>query len=59
MVRNSCGDEDEIELDQFKGIGIDNTIQRLELLYPGKHSIDIENRKDIFIVNLSIELTTA
>jgi two-component system, LytTR family, sensor kinase len=59
MVRNSCGEEDEIELDQFKGIGIDNTIQRLDLLYPGRHSIDIENRKDIFIVNLSIDLTTA
>ena len=58
MVRNSCGEEDGIELDPFKGIGIDNTIQRLELLYPGRHSIDIENTKDIFIVNLSIELTT-
>jgi len=58
-VCNSCGEEDEIELDLFKGIGIDNTIQRLELLYPGKHSIGIENKKDIFTVNLSIELTTA
>jgi len=57
-VRNSCGEEDEIELDPFKGIGIENTVQRLELLYPGKHSLDIENRKDTFTVDLSIELTT-
>ena len=55
-ARNSYGENDTIELDQEKGIGIDNTRQRLELLYPGKHILDIEALEDIFTVNLSIEL---
>lgn len=55
-VRNSRGETDRVELEQQKGIGIDNTRQRLELLYPGKHTIDIETKEDTFTVNLSIEL---
>lgn len=56
IVRNSYGAEDEIDLDQGKGIGIENTLQRLELLYPGKHLIEIESGEDLFTVTLSIEL---
>lgn len=55
-ARNSYGENDTIELDQEKGIGIDNTRKRLELLYPGKHILDIEALEDIYTVNLSIEL---
>ena len=55
-ARNSYGENDSIELEQKKGIGIDNTRQRLKLLYPGKHILDIEALEDIFTVNLSIEL---
>jgi len=55
-VQNSQGETDTLELDQQKGIGIDNTRQRLELLYPGKYKLDIGTLEDVFTVNLSIEL---
>lgn len=34
------------------GIGIANTRQRLELIYPGKHSLHIENKSGFFSVEL-------
>jgi LytS/YehU family sensor histidine kinase len=55
-VRNSQGESDTLELEQQKGIGIDNTRQRLGLLYPGKHKLEIEDLEDTFTVNLSLEL---
>ena len=55
-VQNSRGLSDHAGVDQKKGIGIENTRQRLELLYPGSHKLDIETLDDTFTVNLSIEL---
>jgi len=40
------------------GIGIQNVRKRLELLYPGKHELNISDEEDVFIVNLKIELET-
>lgn len=34
------------------GLGISNTKKRLDLLYPGKHQLNIQNKKDLFIVDL-------
>lgn len=42
---------------ESKGIGIENCRKRLELLYPGKHSLLIEETEDVFRVNLRIDLT--
>lgn len=42
--------------ERHKGIGIQNVRTRLELLYPGKHSLQITNDTDVFIVNLQLEL---
>jgi sensor histidine kinase YesM len=39
-----------------KGLGINNTRQRLEHIYPGKHRLDIVDSGKIFKVYLSIEL---
>jgi hypothetical protein len=55
-VRNSSGKSNEADPDRHKGIGIENTRQRLELLYPGKHRLHIESNEDTFSVNLTIEL---
>mgnify|MGYP000707450527 CR=1 FL=1 len=55
IIRNSYGESERLELKQQKGIGIENTRQRLELLYPGQHRIDIETLDDTFVVNLSLE----
>lgn len=38
------------------GIGLQNTIERLSLLYPNKHQLKIEDDADKYIVNLSIKI---
>jgi len=55
-VCNSCGGSDPLELESKGGIGIQNTRQRLDLLYPGKHKLDIETGENTFTVYLSLEL---
>jgi len=39
-----------------KGTGIKNVKKRLELLYKGKHDLQINEDEEVFVVNLSIEL---
>lgn len=55
-ISNTIGTSDPLELDKRKGIGIDNTRQRLELLYPGRHMLNIRKDKQTFIVHLKLEL---
>jgi hypothetical protein len=38
------------------GIGIANVTRRLEMLYPHKHLLSIKDDKDVFIVNLQLQL---
>ncbi len=38
------------------GTGIDNVRKRLDLLYPGKHALDIKNNEKVFSIDLSIEI---
>lgn len=38
------------------GTGIENVKKRLELLYPGKHQLEIKTDEKEFVVNLSIEI---
>ena len=38
------------------GIGLQNTIERLALLYPNKHQLKIEDTHDKYIVNISIQV---
>ena len=55
-IHNKCGSPPGLDLDQPKGIGIHNTRQRLQLLYPGSHKLDIESTAEKYTVNLSMEL---
>lgn len=55
-VHNSHGNGDEVDLDPQKGIGIENTRQRLDLLYPGKYKLELEEKADTFTVTLTLEL---
>ena len=41
---------------QNKGIGLLNVKKRLQLLYPGKHQLDISETEDMFIVNMQLLL---
>lgn len=36
------------------GIGLENLRRRLNLLYPGKHSLSIENNKEAFVAELKL-----
>ena len=38
------------------GIGIGNVKKRLELLYPGKYDLQINDEPDVFVVNMRLEL---
>ena len=55
-IRNNRGKGTIEEPEQRKGIGIENTRQRLELIYPGKHLLRIRKDHDTFLVQLQIEL---
>jgi sensor histidine kinase YesM len=54
VVKNSKTDNNQIE--EFSGIGIDNTRKRLALLYGNNYHLDIIDNEDLFTVNLSIPL---
>jgi LytS/YehU family sensor histidine kinase len=43
---------------QKSGTGIKNVKKRLQLLYPDRHQIEIIDEPDVFIVNLSVSLST-
>lgn len=55
-VQNSYGTSEQVDLEDKQGIGIKNTRQRLELLYPGKYRLRIEDLSTTFAVNLNMEL---
>jgi sensor histidine kinase YesM len=53
---NNKGELDPAMPESRQGIGIDNTRQRLELIYPGRHNLRISDQGDLFEVELKIEL---
>lgn len=55
-TRNSTGPANPLQADDRKGIGIENTKQRLELLYPGRHALKIGKEGKEYVVNLKLEL---
>jgi hypothetical protein len=54
VVKNRKAEKRKVE--EFTGLGIENTRKRLELLYGNKYHLDIIDANDIFTVNLSIPL---
>ena len=55
-VRNRFREGDKSK-DKSSGIGLTNVIRRLELLYPGKHSLVIKSEDGWFTIQLSIKFT--
>ena len=54
VVKNSK--TENVAINEFSGIGIENTRKRLELLYGTNYHLDIINNRDVFTVNLSLPL---
>lgn len=56
-TENSIGKSSQEADKQHSGIGLENVRKRLNLLFPGKHELTIENNETIFRVGLSIQKT--
>jgi sensor histidine kinase YesM len=48
--------EESAEPHEKSGIGLQNVQRRLELSYPGKHHLTMENKKDSYFVRLNLTL---
>ncbi|OOQ60055.1 sensor histidine kinase [Mucilaginibacter pedocola] len=57
-VKNTNYKKKGADLEDNKGIGLANTIRRLELLYAGKYILDVDNNleSNVYTVNLTISL---
>jgi sensor histidine kinase YesM len=55
-VENNKGVVDEAGKDDHGGLGLDNVKRRLELSYPQRHKLLIENSDKIFLVQLQLQL---
>lgn len=51
-IGKSPGENDE----QYSGIGLDNVIKRLNLLFPGKYELNIDKNKKFYSVLLEIDI---
>jgi two-component system, LytTR family, sensor kinase len=49
--------EKKSESIKAKGIGIQNTIKRLQILYPNRHWLNINTNNNVFAVDLKIQLS--
>ncbi len=54
LVENSK--EDAITTEKSGGIGLQNVKRRLELLYPGKYDLDIQNGQETYRVHLKLNV---
>ena len=55
-IENNKGYVDEIKTGDYNGLGLENVKRQLELLYPGKHSLKINNEQNSFKVQLQLNL---
>jgi len=56
-IENNKGLVDEVEKEQGKGIGLQNAKRRLELIYPDRHLLEIEDKENIYRVKLKLILS--
>ncbi len=55
-VSNYIRKNTNISTDQMGGIGLNNIQRRLNLLYPGKHKLEIVKNDDLYSVHLTISI---
>lgn len=56
IIENNKGIVDETEPTAYKGLGLENVKRQIELLYPGKHVLDIKELADHFVVQLQLNI---
>ena len=56
FLENNKGTVDVVEKNDNKGLGLGNVKRRLELLYPARHQLIIQDQGKDFIVNLQLQL---
>lgn len=54
-LENNIGTGEEIAT-EHKGVGLENVKRRLQLLYPGKHQLQIGKEQNSFVVQLYLEM---
>jgi len=55
-VENNIGEVDEVENSNGRGLGLENVRRRLQLMYPGRHTLITNSDSGHFSVNLQIHL---
>jgi two-component system, LytTR family, sensor kinase len=55
-VENNKGTVDEVEKNGPRGVGLQNLRRRLELIYPGRHELDVVDGIQVFTVVLKIKV---
>jgi two-component system, LytTR family, sensor kinase len=55
-LENNKGQVDEVEPENYKGLGLENVKRRLALLYPGRHSLTVSEDENIFSILLHLQL---
>jgi two-component system LytT family sensor kinase len=55
-IENTKGQVDDVGQGIWKGMGLENVRRRLSLLYPGRHTLDIRESNNEFVVNLHLQL---
>jgi LytS/YehU family sensor histidine kinase len=56
QLKNSKGQVDDVEPNNYKGVGLENVQRRLQLLYSGRHQLDIQDTADHFYITLQLQL---
>lgn len=55
-IENTKGQVDNVEQNDYKGVGLENVQRRLALLYPGRHELSIHETPSHFIVQLQLQV---
>ena len=56
QLKNNKGQVDDVEPNDYKGVGLENVQRRLQLLYSGRHQLDIQDTADYFYITLQLQL---
>lgn len=56
-IENNRGEVDRVENNEYNGIGLNNVKRRLELIYPGKHELEVQETRETFSIQLKLDLS--